>query len=126
MTCKPKVRSGNVNWPIQTDHADHSCIQTQVATFVVVPKFTLPLFTFSSVLQVGWKSASCSTFQVGCLREIGSNGEIGIRSIDAKITQTTNPIVKYDQDNRIMVNVILKYLPIALFLSNNHPEMYCK
>ena len=35
----------------------------------------------------------CSTFQVGCLREIGSNGEIGIRSIDAKITQTTNPIV---------------------------------
>ena len=24
-----------------------------------------------------------------------------------------------------MVNVILKYLPIALFLSNNHPEMYC-
>ena len=34
-----------------------------------------------------------STFQVGCLREAGSNGEIGIRSIDAKITQTTNPIV---------------------------------
>ena len=33
-----------------------------------------------------------STFQVGCLREIGSNGEIGIRSIDTKITQTTNPI----------------------------------
>ena len=31
------------------------------------------------------------TFQVaiGCLREIGSNGEIGIRSIDAKIAQTT-------------------------------------
>ena len=27
----------------------------------------------------------CSTFQVGCLREMGSNGEIGIRSIDAKI-----------------------------------------
>ena len=24
-----------------------------------------------------------------------------------------------------MVNVILKYLPIALFLLNNHPEMYC-
>ena len=24
-----------------------------------------------------------------------------------------------------MVNVILNYLPIALFLSNNHPEMYC-
>ena len=40
------------------------------------------------------------------------NGEIGIRSIDAKITQ-------YDQDNRIMVNVILEYL------SNNQPEMYC-
>ena len=34
-----------------------------------------------------------STFQVGCLREIRSSGEIGIRSIDAKITQTTNPIV---------------------------------
>ena len=34
-----------------------------------------------------------STFQVGCLSEIGSNGEIGIRSIDTKITQTTNPIV---------------------------------
>ena len=34
-----------------------------------------------------------SIFQVGCLREIRSNGEIGIRSIDAKITQTTNPIV---------------------------------
>ena len=67
-----------------------------------------------------------STFQVGCLREIGSNGEIGIRSIDAKLTHTTNPIVYnyYDQDNRIMVNVILKYLPIALFLSNNHPEIY--
>ena len=31
-----------------------------------------------------------STFQVGCL---GSNGEIGIRSTDAKLTQTTNPIV---------------------------------
>ena len=31
--------------------------------------------------------------QVGCLREIRNNGEIGIRSIDAKITQTTNPIV---------------------------------
>ena len=44
--------------------------------------------------------------QVGCLREIGSNGEIGIRSIDAIITQTTNPI--------------------ALFLSNNHSEMYCR
>ena len=29
---------------------------------------------------------------------------------------TTNPIVNNDQDNRIMVNVILKYLPIALFL----------
>ena len=55
----------------------------------------------------------CSTFQVG---------EIGIRSIDTKITQTTNPIVdNYDQDNRIMVNVILNYLLIALFL---HPEMY--
>ena len=52
-----------------------------------------------------------STFQVGCLREIRSNGEIGIRSIDAKIIQTTNPIVTY--------------LPIPLFLSNNHPEMYC-
>ena len=51
---------------------------------------------------------------------------IGIRSIDAKITQTTNPIVNNcDQDSRIMVNVILDYLPIALFLSNNHPEMYC-
>ena len=25
-----------------------------------------------------------------------------------------------------MVNIILKYLPIALFLSNNHPEMYCR
>ena len=36
-----------------------------------------------------------SAFQVGCLREIGSNGEIGIRSIDAKIIH---------QDNRIMVN----------------------
>ena len=34
-----------------------------------------------------------STFEVDCLREIRSNGEIGIRSIDAKITQTTNPIV---------------------------------
>ena len=34
-----------------------------------------------------------STFQVGCLREVGGNGEIGMRSIDAKITQTTNPIV---------------------------------
>ena len=35
-----------------------------------------------------------STFQAG------SNG---IRSIDTKITQTTNPIVdNYDQDNRIM------------------------
>ena len=34
-----------------------------------------------------------SAFQVGCSREIGSNGEIGIRSIDAKITQTTNSIV---------------------------------
>ena len=34
-----------------------------------------------------------STFQVGCLREIRNNGEIGIRSVDAKITQTTNPIV---------------------------------
>ena len=41
-----------------------------------------------------------------------------IRS-DAKITQT---YCQYDQDNRIMV--ILKYLPIALFLSNNHPELY--
>ena len=30
-----------------------------------------------------------------------------------------------DMDNRIMVNVILKYPPIALFVSNNHPEMYC-
>ena len=58
------------------------------------------------------------TLQAGCVGEIRSNG-IGIRSIDA---QTTDP---YDQDNRIMVNVILKYLPIALFLSNNHPEMYC-
>ena len=27
------------------------------------------------------------------LVEIGSNEEIGIRSVDAKITQTTNPIV---------------------------------
>ena len=25
-----------------------------------------------------------------------------------------------------MVNVILNYLPIALFLSNNRPEMYCR
>ena len=52
----------------------------------------------------------------GCLREIG---EIGIRSIDAQITQTTINMTK------TMVNVILNYLPIALFLSNNHPEMYC-
>ena len=57
------------------------------------------------------------------MREIRSNGEIRIGSIDAKITQTTKP--QYDQDNRIMVHVILKYLPIALFLSNNQPEMYC-
>ena len=34
-----------------------------------------------------------STFQVGCLREKGSNGEIGIRSTDDIITQPTNPIV---------------------------------
>ena len=62
----------------------------------------------------------------GCLREIGSNGEIGIMSIDAKITQTTNPIVNNIMTKTIgiMVNVILKYLPIALFISNNHPEMY--
>ena len=32
-----------------------------------------------------YKPESYSTFQVGCLREIGSNGEIGIRSINAKI-----------------------------------------
>ena len=57
------------------------------------------------------------------MREIEGNGEIGIRSIDAKIIQTTSS--QYDQDNRIMVNVILNYLLIALFLSNNHPEMYC-
>ena len=37
--------------------------------------------------------ASYSTFQVGYLREIVTNGAIGIRSIDTKITQTTNPIV---------------------------------
>ena len=32
-------------------------------------------------------------YSLESLLEIGSNGEIGIRSIDAKITQTTNPIV---------------------------------
>ena len=46
-----------------------------------------------------------------------ANGEIGIRSIDAKITQTTNPIVNM---TKTIVNVILKYLPIALFLSNKN------
>ena len=25
-----------------------------------------------------------------------------------------------------MVNVLLNYLPIALFLSDNHPELYCR
>ena len=39
----------------------------------------------------------------------------GIRSIDAKLTQTTNPIV----------NMTMQARPVALFLSNNHPEMYC-
>ena len=64
---------------------------------------------------------SYSTFQAGRLRDIGT------RSIDAKIVQTTSRIVNYnyDQDNRIMVNVVLNYLPITLFFSNNHPEMYC-
>ena len=44
-------------------------------------------------------------FRLVVLREIGSNGEIGIRSIDAKITQTANPIV--NQDNRIVVLIYL-------------------
>ena len=47
VTLQDKVRSGKVNWPIQADHADCPCIQTLVATFVVVLKFTLPLYTFS-------------------------------------------------------------------------------
>ena len=51
------------------------------------------------------------TFQVGGLREIGSNGEIGIRSIDAKITQTTNPIVNMTKTIGLWLIVILKYLP---------------
>ena len=41
--------------------------------------------------------------------------EIGIRSIDAKITQTTNPIVNMTKT----IGLWLMYLPIALFLSNN-------
>ena len=41
---------------------------------------------------------------------------MGIRSIDAKIAQTTNPIVNMTKTKG------LKYLPITLFLSNNHPE----
>ena len=57
-----------------------------------------------------YQHALYSTFQVGCLREIGSNGEIGIGSIDAKITQS---YCQYDQDNRIMVNVST-YCPIPL------------
>ena len=32
---------------------------------------------------------------------MGSNGEIGIRSIDAKITQTTNPIVNMTKTIRL-------------------------
>ena len=67
------------------------------------------------IFTVPLKPDCYSTFQVGCLREIGSKGEIGIRSIDAKIT---HPIVNI----RIMVNVIFKVSTIALFLSNNHPE----
>ena len=66
-----------------------------------------------------------STFQVGCLRKIGSSGEIGVRSIDVKITQTTNPIVNPTKTIGLWLMLFLKYLPIALFLSNNHPEMYC-
>ena len=55
-----------------------------------------------------------STFQVGCSREIGSNGEIGKSSIDAKITQTIVNI----QDSKInMVSCYFKLstnCPIAL------------
>ena len=58
---------------------------------------------------------SYNTFWACCLREIGSNGEIGIRSIDTKLTQTI--------DNRTKT---IGYMPIALFLSNNQPEMYCR
>ena len=49
---------------------------------------------------------------------MGGGGEIGIRSIDA---QTTNPIVNMTKT----IGLWLMYLPIAPFLSNNHPEMYC-
>ena len=46
-----------------------------------------------------------STFEVGCLREIGSNGEIGIRFIDAKYH------CQCDQDNRIMLFLSIYLLP---------------
>ena len=59
------------------------------------------------------------------MREIGSNGEIGIRSVDAKITQTTNPIVKYDQDNRIMVNVSIYLLPYSSQTTILKCTVYC-
>ena len=38
--------------------------------------------TAETATLMGMYSHYYSTFQVGCLREIGSNGEMGIRSID--------------------------------------------
>ena len=51
---------------------------------------------------------------VGWLREVG---EI-VRSIGVKITQTTNPIANMTKT----IGLFLNYLPIAIFLSNNHPD----
>ena len=54
----------------------------------------------------------------------GGGGEVAPLSMDVKMTQTTNPILIYEQDN----NVILDHSgsPIALLFSNNQPEMYCR
>ena len=64
-------------------------------------------------MQNRWAYSCTVHFQVGCLRETGSNGEIRIRSIDAKLTQTTNPIVDMTKTIMIMVN-LFTYCPISL------------
>ena len=48
------------------------------------------------------------------LREIGSNGEIGIRSIDAKVTQTTNPIVNMTKTIGSWLMLLSTYCLISL------------
>ena len=42
------------------------------------------------------------------------HGEIGIRSIDAKITQTTNPIVNMTKTIGLWLMQVSTYCPISL------------